>query len=222
MKHNTLKHLVCSACLIAGMRETLLAQTPPAFPASVLGQRQVNWNYTGLRPISNVPAVGIHPRVYFGPGELADIRYRLTNTVAGRELFTNMLQRYTAILRLGRSAGYDALSTSIKTMPDGTARIGNPGTYDQSRMYTNLVAGKTNEFYKVLTNTSANTFIGALAGSVAMEAFECLILQGQAGIGQRATNLAVAMNTWASHVLALPDYNQDVSWWFGRHHLALA
>lgn len=69
--------------LVFACAAAIQAQTPPTFPVSVLGQRQVNWNYNGLRPISAVPAIGVHPRVFIGPADRAEVCNRLTNTWAG-------------------------------------------------------------------------------------------------------------------------------------------
>ena len=192
-----------------------LAQTPPTFPASVLGQRQVNWNYTGLRPISAAPAVGVHPRIFIGPDERAAVCNRLTNTWAGLEIFTNYIQRYTTLLRNPRSV-YDALPNSIKNMPDGSARLGNVGFYnDPYTYYTNLVAGQTNNI-AALINSVNSTFTRTLAGEMGLEALECWVLQGQSGLGQRATNLAVALDTWASYLLTRSDYtDSSVKWMLG-------
>ena len=191
------------------------AQTPPSFPSAILGQRQVNWNYTGLRPISAVPAVGVHPRIFIGPSDRLDVCNRLTNTWSGKELFTNYVQRYTAIMRLGRSAGYDNLPnySAIRYMPDGSSRIGNEGFYDQQFYYTNLVAGRTNNIYSMMTNVNGGTYARTLAGEMALEALECWVLQGQAGIGLRATNLAVALDTWAGYLLTRSDYTDASAKW---------
>jgi hypothetical protein len=139
---------VCAGVWLFGVLVVLgpvgFAQTPPSFPPSVLGQRVVDWDYTGLRPIAPTNAVGVHPRIFIGPEDRADVCSRLTNSIAGKELFNGYIQQITRILRQGRSY-YDTNSTSFKTMPDGTSRIGNVGYYDQSVYYTNLVAGSTNQ-----------------------------------------------------------------------------
>ncbi len=199
------------------------AQTPPSFPVNILGQRQVNWNYTALRPISAVPAIGVHPRVFIGPSDRADVCNRLTNTWAGQELFTNYIQRYTALLRNPRSV-YDSLPNSIKLMPDGSARIGNVGFYNDpynQGYYTNLVAGLTNNLNvgisnKVAGNGAADVYMRTMAGEFALEALENWIFLNVATNQTRATNLAVAMDTWATYVLSRPEYtNSNARWMIG-------
>ena len=210
-----MKEQLTAGLLVLALVKVSLAQTPPAFPASVLGQRQVTWNYTGLRPISAAPAIGIHPRIFIGPDQRADVCSRLTNTWAGQEIFTNYVQRYTAIMRLGRSAGYDNLPnySSVRYMPDGTSRIGNEGFYDQSFTYTNLVAAQTNNIYWMMTNSSGSVFARTLAGEMALEALECWVYQNVATNQTRATNLAVAMNTWATYLLAQTNFTSSAQNW---------
>lgn len=43
--------------------------------------------------ITAVPAVGVHPRVLFSPGDLPDIRHRLATTGPGRAVFTQIRDR---------------------------------------------------------------------------------------------------------------------------------
>ena len=197
------------------------AQTPPGFPPAVAGQRALAWDYGGLRPIPPAPAVGVHPRVFVGPDQRAEVCNRLTNTVAGQELLTNYIQRYTTLLKNPRSA-YDSLPISIKTMPDGTARLGNVGFYnDPYSYYTNLIAGSASNLDVMISNKVAGVGAGdvyarTLAGEMALEALECWVLQGQAGLGTRATNLAVAMDTWAGYLLGRKDYtNVSANWMLG-------
>jgi len=207
--------MALAAAMLAATLTVAQAQTPPTFPASVLGQRQVSWNYAGLRPISAAPAFGVHPRIFIGPADRADVCNRLTNTVAGQELFTNYVQRYTAIMRLGRSAGYDNLPnySTIRYMPDGTSRISNEGFYDQSFTYTNLVAAQTNNIFWMMTNGSGSVFARTLAGEMALEALECWVYQNVATNQTRATNLAVAMDTWAKYLLAQTNFTSSTENW---------
>jgi hypothetical protein len=192
--------------------QTLCAQTPPTFPPNVLGERSVVWNYTSLRAISAVPAIGVHPRVFIGPADRAEVCNRLTNTWAGQELFTNYIQRYTTLLRNPRSA-YDSLPNSIKLMPDGTARLGNVGFYnDPYFYYTNMVAGQTNNIGALITANNS-VFTRTMAGEMAMEALENWIFQNVATNQVRATNLAVAMDTWATHLLSRSDFTDASKNW---------
>ena len=168
----------------------LSAQVPPTFPSNVLGQRQVNWNYTGLRPISAAPPVGVHPRIFIGLDDRADVCNRLTNTAAGLELFTNYIQRYTTLLRNPRSA-YDSLPNAINLMPDGTPRLGNVGFYnDPYFYYTNLVSGQTNNISMLITNGAGSVYARTMAGEMALEALENWVYQNVATNQVRATQTA--------------------------------
>jgi hypothetical protein len=196
------------------------AQTPPTFPTNILGQRQVTWNYTGLRPISTVPAIGVHPRIFIGPADRAEVCNRLTNTAAGLEILTNYIQRYTTLLRNPRSA-YDNLPTTIKNMPDGTARLGNVGFYNDpyaQGYYTNLIAGLTNNLHVGISNKvagvgAADVYLRTMAGEFALEALENWIFQNVATNQTRATNLAVAMDAWATYLLNRSDFTGPSKNW---------
>jgi len=208
------------------------------FPQDVLGQRPIAYDSTGVRQVTPAPPAGVHPRVYFNPEELPAIRQRLTSTVVGVEAMT-MIRLYTDLMRRGRSLAYDSKPTTFKLMPDGTARISNVGLYDKSVNYNLLVSGSVSG---TVTSGTTTTLVGvandtgtgryALAGEMALEAFECLIDEGQPGVAQRAANLAAALDTWAQWVVTTPDFpgpagatynnrslNQDR---FGGHLTALA
>ena len=191
------------------------AQQPPSFPTNILGQRAVAWDYAGVRPVATVPPLGVHPRIFIGPDQRAEVCSRLTNTWSGQELLTNYIQRYTTLLRNPRSA-YDALPSSIKLMPDGTARLANVGFYnDPYFYYTNLVAGQTNNIH-ALISTNNSVFTRTMAGEMALEALEDWIFQDVATNQVRATNLAGAMDTWATYVLGRADYtNASKNWMIG-------
>ena len=206
---------------------TVATVTVTLFSPGAIGQRNPAYTTNGLGSPGRVPAVGVHPRLYFNTEDLPAIRARLTNTAVGREAAL-MIGHYARILRLGRSAGYDTLPATNKTMPDGTARISNIGLYDQSLYFTNLVAGQTNLVAGLCTtNSSGGTLANVLASSMALEAFDCLVNEGQPGVAQRATNVATALATWASWVNTTPyafypGTNAAFSWRFGGHHAAIA
>lgn len=225
--------LACTAAfgIAAASTGTAFAQAQPGtlFGPEVLGQRSITYDYTGLRTMSPVPAAGVHPRVYFNAEDLPDIRDRLANTTAGIEAF-KQIQLYTDLLRNGRTVAWDPKPNSFKLMPDGTSRA-NAGLYDQSAVYNQLVAGNTTGL-DALIAANDGTRLHVLGSSMALEAFECLVLEGQPGIAQRQANLAAALTAWAADVLTDPDFpgppgatnnskrvNQHR---FGGHHTALA
>lgn len=172
------------------------------FGSDVLGQRPITYNFNGVRPVSTVPAAEVHPRVYFNAEELPAIRDRLTNTAVGAEAF-KMVKMYTAFLRSGRSIAYDSQSSSYKIMPDGGGRCSNPGLYDRSAVYDQMIVGGT-----TILDTMINDGTGlyTLAGEMSLEAFECLVDAGQPGVAARSTDLAAALDTWATWVLTQADF----------------
>ncbi len=200
------------------------------FDSAVLGSRPITYDETGVRPDAvSLPPAGVHPRVYFAAEDLPDIRQRLTTTSAGIEAF-KMVQMYTSFLRNGRAVAWDSQPNSYKLMPDGTARCSNPGLYDRSAVYNQLVAGTTTALDAMIA-ANDGTGLYLLASSMALEAFECLVREGEAGVATRQTNLANALATWAAVVVADPNFpgvpgaTNTAKWSnhfrFGGHHPAL-
>ncbi len=178
------------------------------FGPEVMGERPISYDFTGVRAVPQVPPIGAHPRIYFSPDQLPDIRNRLANTTVGVEAMT-MIRLYTDMMRRGRSLAYDSKPSGFKTMPDGTGRLSNPGLYDKSVNYNLLVSGAvTGTVGTTLVGVANDTSTGryALAGEMALEAFECLVDEGQPGVATRAANLAAALDTWAQWVLTLSDF----------------
>jgi hypothetical protein len=200
-----------------------VALTVTVFSPQVLGLKQVDYSYQGGQTLSPAPAPGIHPRIFFNAEDLPAIRARLTNTQVGIEAF-RMCQIYTTFLRDGRNA-YPGTNSWTLNMPDGTPRISNTGFCDKSAVYNELVAGKTATLANwITTDPNAQTYLSVLSGEMTMEAFECLIKEGQPGISTRSTNLAKALDTWATYVLAdpaYPGYPVGRAWEFGQHQMAL-
>ncbi len=206
------------------------ALTVDLFTSDIKGSRAITYNSTGVRSVVPIPTSGIHPRVYFNAEELPDIRNRLSNTVVGQEAF-KMVKLYTDILRRGRSLAYDAQPTALKTMPDGTARINNVGLYDRSVTYNELIAGNTTTLVSMI-NAADGTGLYTLSGLMSLEAFECLVSEGQPGVSTRSANLASALTTWSNYILTLNDfpgaaganYSAKLAnhWKFGGYHNALA
>ena len=149
-----------------------------------------------------VPAAGSHPRIYFNAEELPAIRTRLTGTEVGREAM-KMIRMFTSFLRNGRSIAYDSQPSSYKTMPDGGGRCSNPGLYDRSAVYDQMAAGDTTILNGMIDD---GTGLYTLAGEMSLEAFECLVDEGQPGVSARSSALAAALDTWATWVQTTPDF----------------
>ena len=201
-----------------------VALSVTVFSPQVLGLKQISYSYQGGQTLSPAPAPGVHPRIFFNAEDLPVIRARLTNTQVGIEAF-RMCQIYTTFLRNGRNAYRAGTNSWTLTMPDGSARIGNEGYCDKSAIYNELIAGKTTTLANwINTDPNGQTGLSVLSGEMTMEAFECLVKAGQPGIDTRAANLAKAMDTWATYVLAdpgYPGYPVSFAWKFGQHQMAL-
>ena len=55
------------------------------------GSRAVRMDYSGLRQVNQIPAPGIHPRIYCTPDDLPEIRRRLKETRCGQAEWKNLL-----------------------------------------------------------------------------------------------------------------------------------
>lgn len=73
-------------------------------PDSGLGTRPVLWDSTGVASIPHAPPPGVHPRIYFGPDEIASIRYRLDSTISGKSV-KQVLRQYTTAMHLSPADG---------------------------------------------------------------------------------------------------------------------
>ena len=60
-------------------------------PLEDFGSRTVAFDFTGVRQVHQVPAPGVHPRIYFTPDDLPDLRHRLKETRCGQAAWNNLL-----------------------------------------------------------------------------------------------------------------------------------
>ena len=61
------------------------------FRRNDFGPRRVEFELAGVRPVRQVPAPGVHPRIAFTPDDLPEIRQRLKETRCGQAAWKNML-----------------------------------------------------------------------------------------------------------------------------------
>jgi len=189
-----------------------------------LGPRAVTFQTEGLRDIIHAPEVGIHPRVFFGPSEISDLKDRLANTLSGQAIAAQ-IHAFTTLLHLGyASNGTYSHNADYAKDKDGNRPIDNAGAWDNSPFYRKLVAEDPLVWESQTIKTKHRT-----AAIMAMEAFECLLYVGQTdpdtglSYDERASMLAKAMNFWAGLALNNPDYNADSDHFnhFGGTHMAL-
>lgn len=186
-----------------------------------LGSRIVNFNFSGIRSITEAPAVGIHPRVFFGPSEIPDIKNRLTNTSSGQAV-SAQIHAFTTLLHLGSTYSHGA---SYAQDDDGNRLIDNAGFWNSNTQYYKLIAEDETvwdgEQIKRKHLTSC---------LMALEAFECLMHTGETdadtglNYDDRAADLAKAMAFWASLAIDDPQVNASSNNFnhFGGTHMALA
>ncbi len=187
-----------------------------------LGEREVQWAFTGLRAIDTVPDIGIHPRVFFGPDDVAEIKNRLENTTSGQSV-TAQIHAYTTLLHLGYQAGGYNHNTDYGQDADGNRYIDNAGAWDHHSYYYKLIDEDPSVWEDATIKNRHRT-----ASHMALEAFECLMNEGEidddTGLSyeDRSQQLSTAMTYWASLALEDPELNSDTYNRFGGIHMALA
>ncbi len=189
-----------------------------------LGSRPVTFDFTGIRSIDTVPAVGVHPRVFFGPSEIAGIQNRLANTTSGQAVAAQ-IHAYTTLLHKGYVPGGYSHSAAYAMDSDGNRWIDNAGKWDSHTQYYDLIAEDPNVW---ATSDIKRKHI--TASIMALEAFECLINAGtndpDTGLAynDRAADLAKAMAFWANLVIGDASVNPNSNNYnhFGGFHMAMA
>ena len=103
--------------------------------ATGLGSRTVVWDSTAIAQIKHAPAIGVHPRVYFGPSDIPDIKNRLDNTLSGNSVKAS-IRAYSLLLNLGSSYNQNA---SYAKDTFGNRYIENSGAWNGAEQYAKLV-----------------------------------------------------------------------------------
>jgi hypothetical protein len=126
----------------------------------------VQFDGTGVTPLGEVPAPGVHPRLFFSPDDLPALRRRLKETRAGQEAWKNVLS-YANTLKLK----YDPAADYAK--PDWM----NGSFFIHGRVPLYLVGGYADreDFYQELINGQKPSKDFTFMPLAAVEAFRCLI-----------------------------------------------
>ena len=132
-----------------------------------LGERAVTFDSTGLADIVHAPAIGVHPRVYFGPSEIPDIISRLANTESGQAVRAN-IHAYTTLIHLGSSYNQNS---SYALDNDGNRHIDNSGAWNTEPFFTALKNNDPTVWDGVPIKTKHRT-----AAMMSLEAFMCCLL----------------------------------------------
>lgn len=189
------------------------------FDLITFGNDNLVQDFTDVRSLSHIPAAGVHPRIYFNPDEFTSIKNRLQNTTSGQQVM-KQIHAYTTLLHFG-NVGYNR-SAAYAVDDFGNARIDNTGKWDSKVIYDQLIA----EDPAALDGVD-NKRRYLLASVMALEAFECYILAGETdtdtglSYNDRASNLAKAMNYWASLVIDDAQLYPDNYHFFGGIHMAM-
>lgn len=188
---------------------------------SGLGPRVPIFDFTDIRPIFHAPPVGVHPRVFFGPNEKADILNRLANTTSGRRAKAQM-HAFTTLLHRGNT--YDH-NTNYGSDHMGNRWIGNVGFWNSQPYYYQLINADSTVWDNVEIKRKH-----LAATLMALEALECYLYLAdydpdtELEYSERANRLSSAMTFWASLAINDPDVNASGSNFnhFGGTHMALA
>ncbi len=225
--------MVCCVTLFA--QQSVFSQSQPGgfdqnwnnYPAGEFGSMPITFDYTGVRSIEQAPAVGIHPRIFFGPSEIPAMQTRLATTTSGQEVMAQ-IHAYTTLQHLSYNPGGYNHNSSYGADAFGNKRIDNAGKWNSHEIYYKLIAQDPNALIDPSTgNLADNKRRYLLASCMALEAFECLMKAGQTDpdtgldYNTRAADLGTAMAHWASLVLGDPNLNSNNYHYFGGPHMAM-
>ncbi|NQX00199.1 LamG domain-containing protein [bacterium] len=153
-------------------------------PFGDFGSRAVSFDPSGVRKLRQSPPAGVHPRIFFGPDDLADVRKRVRETRCGQEAWKNILSwtemakgRYDDTLDYAQpdrwKGGFGGLRGRVPLF-----RLGIPRESGKSPYNKNVTAAAT---YQSLVDGSAKEFPAYYWNTLALEAFRCLIDEDRAG-----------------------------------------
>ena len=187
-----------------------------------LGPRAIDWNTDGLREIVHAPAEGVHPRIFFGPSELAGIQNKLQNTASGQAIF-GQIHAFTTLLNLGVSAYSQQAEYALDEHYNRW--VGNAGHWNANTEYEKLINGDATVWDGLDIKRKHIT-----ACMMSLEAFECLVMTGHSdpdteeNYADRAADLATAMAFWATMAINDPEVNSESNNFnnFGGMHMAIA
>jgi len=188
-----------------------------------LGDREIEWNFDGLRKIDTVPETGVHPRVFFGPSEIPDLIDRMKNTTSGQHV-SAQIHAFTTLLHLGYGNGgsYNH-NASYAQDAFGNRYIDNAGKWNGNPEYYKLIAKDPTVWDGLDIKRRHIT-----ASLMALEALEIMVNNGEIdsdtglSYSERSTMLAKAMSFWAELAINDPNVNPNQYNNFGGTHMALA
>ncbi len=159
------------------------------------GCRPVTFNYDGVRKVNQVSAPGIHPRIYFGPDDLPEIRKNLKETQCGQACWKNILS-WTEMMK----GNYDDTKDYAKPDVWKGEFGGLHGRVPLFRLSVPRVKGMAynhntlaRDIYDGLANGTATSFPEAYWDAFSLEAFRCLVENDEAGAKKLAKAAMTAL-----------------------------
>ena len=157
------------------------------------GSRNVTFNQEGVRKVNQVPAPGIHPRIYFGPDDLPEIRKNLRETQCGQACWKNILS-WTEMMKGNYDDKADYAQPDVWNGNFGGLhgrvplfRLGVPRAKGMAYNHNTLAS----DIYNGLANGAIQTFPEYYWDVFSLEAFRCLIENDESGAKKLAN---AAMN----------------------------
>jgi len=159
------------------------------------GSRPVTFNYDGVRKVKQVPAPGVHPRIYFGPDDLPEIRKNLKETQCGQACWKNILS-WTEMMKGNYDDKKDYAQPDVWKGEFG----GLHGRVPLFRLGIQRVKGHEYNYnplakaiYDGLANGTATSFPEFYWDAFSLEAFRCLIEDDKAGAEKLAKAAITAL-----------------------------
>jgi hypothetical protein len=152
-------------------------------PFTDFGSREVQFDQTGVRPLRQVPGAGVHPRIFFGPDDLAEVRQRLKETRCGQQAWRNILcwtemmkGKYDDSKEYAKpdvwKGGFGGLHGPVPLFRLGIPRVSGAG-YNHNP--------KAAAFYQNLIKGDATGVPDFYWDVFSLEAFRCLVENDEAG-----------------------------------------
>ncbi len=149
------------------------------------GSREVTFDSTGIKPVNQTPAPGVHPRILCTPDDLADIRRRLKETRCGQEAWKDLLC-YTNLMK----GKYDPKADYAQT-PTPIMNNGVPSRVPLTRMSVGSKNAVAAARYQALIKGDSTQEVGGFWQVFPLEAFRCWIEDDNAA----GEDLAKAVST---------------------------
>ena len=172
----------------------------------------VDWSR--LRP---PPPAGLHPRIFFGPEDIPDLRRRLQSTRVGKRIMDSIRDLMIQTLTGG--------TTSASCTPHCANQVFGPGNRTDGfrqtpvgPIFDELAAGNVTGFANLPEDQFHTNYGFTVIGALQYEAFRCVIdYYGQPTIAPAAAKAAAALTTIAKKVakdieavLPTTEFRQDI------------